>query len=226
MRSTTGTRAAEMALRLKYAGQPAPARRDGARARGRTGQRWVARASGTVYCSRRTRRCSTCATLLADRGVVRPYWEAGMTRPSDRPSVPRAPQHLRRPRQHRRVSRALRVARDRLRGASRAAPATRCPTADLYYLGGGQDRDQMLVAEDLQGRPTICARPSTTARRCWPCAAATSCWATATAGTTATRCPAPGWSISRPSPGDDRMIGNITLRVRPRARRAAHAGRV
>jgi CobQ-like glutamine amidotransferase family enzyme len=26
------------------------------------------------------------------------------------------------------------------------------PEADLYYLGGGQDRDQMLVAADLQGK--------------------------------------------------------------------------
>jgi CobQ-like glutamine amidotransferase family enzyme len=26
------------------------------------------------------------------------------------------------------------------------------PDADLYYLGGGQDRDQMLVASDLQGK--------------------------------------------------------------------------
>ncbi len=31
-------------------------------------------------------------------------------------------------------------------------PGDALPQADLYYLGGGQDRDQMLVAEDLQGK--------------------------------------------------------------------------
>ena len=31
-------------------------------------------------------------------------------------------------------------------------PGGALPEADLYYLGGGQDRDQMLVAQDLQGK--------------------------------------------------------------------------
>ena len=43
------------------------------------------------------------------------------------------------------------VARDRLRalGAARSATSSTATGADLYYIGGGQDRDQELCARDL-----------------------------------------------------------------------------
>ena len=69
--------------------------------------------------------------------------------------------------------------------------------ADLYLIGGGQDRDQLLVAEDLQRHREACTRPSRAARRCSPCAAAISSRATATSRRTAARCPASGCSTSR-----------------------------
>ena len=72
----TGTRAAEMAMRLKYAGLDADG--DPRRAR-RWRLRWTLgapRATGRSTCCPPTRRCSSCARLLVDRGVVRPYWEA------------------------------------------------------------------------------------------------------------------------------------------------------
>ena len=49
------------------------------------------------------------------------------------------------------LERRCRVARDRLRAASPAASATQLDPdgADLYYIGGGQDRDQRLCALDL-----------------------------------------------------------------------------
>ena len=53
---------------------------------------------------------------------------------------------------------------------------------DLFYLGGGQDRDQRLCALDLvadQARRR-CTPPPTAARSCSASAAATSCSATAT----------------------------------------------
>ena len=31
-------------------------------------------------------------------------------------------------------------------------PGDALPAADLYYLGGGQDRDQVLIADDLRGK--------------------------------------------------------------------------
>ena len=72
---------------------------------------------------------------------------------------------------------------------------------DLFYVGGGQDREQLLVAEDLAGEGRRrCARRSRAARRCSRSAAATSCSAAATAASTARRCPASGSSRSRRSP--------------------------
>ena len=78
----------------------------------------------------------------------------------------------------------LRVARDRLRAYAAPGPGERFDPAahDLIYIGGGQDRDQRLVAEDMlrtQARGARAPR-STTARWCSPSAAATSCSATAT----------------------------------------------
>ena len=71
---------------------------------------------------------------------------------------------------------------------------------DLVYVGGGQDREQALIAPDLARRgEATCGAPSRRERRCSPCAAATSCSAAATAAATAPGCRAPASSRSRRS---------------------------
>ena len=64
---------------------------------------------------------------------------------------------------------------------------------DLFYVGGGQDREQELVAHDLaaQGRAR-CARRSRAAPRSSRSAAATSCSAASTATSPAPSCPGSG----------------------------------
>ena len=65
-------------------------------------------------------------------------------------ALPRPDEHLRRPRQPARARAPLRVARDRLRAdASGLGEPLDGERHDLYYIGGGQDRDQRLCAEDL-----------------------------------------------------------------------------
>ena len=72
---------------------------------------------------------------------------------------------------------------------------------DLYYVGGGQDREQLLVAREPRREGGGAARgASTAARRCSPSAAATSCSAAATAASTARTCPASACCRSRRSP--------------------------
>ena len=71
---------------------------------------------------------------------------------------------------------------------------------DLFYMGGGQDRDQVLCAEDLathQARRAARGRGQR-ARSSSPSAAATSCSATPTSST-APSCPASASSTSRRS---------------------------
>ena len=72
---------------------------------------------------------------------------------------------------------------------------------DLYYVGGGQDREQLLVAEDLvrEGRAR-CTRRSATAQRRSRSAAATSSSAAVIAASTARTCRASASSRSRRSP--------------------------
>ena len=106
---------------------------------------------------------------------------------------------------------------------------TRSPPGehDLFYVGGGQDREQALIAPDLAlDRRRRCARPSTAARRCSPSAAATSCSAAATATRAARSCPGVGLLPARHGrrrAADDRRRA---ARVRARARRAPHARRL
>ena len=72
---------------------------------------------------------------------------------------------------------------------------------DLYYVGGGQDREQFLVAENLATKAEPLREAVTAAaRRSSPSAAATSCSVAATAASTAKRCRASGSSRSRRSP--------------------------
>ena len=48
---------------------------------------------------------------------------------------------------------------------------------DIFYMGGGQDRDQALVARDMveTNARRVLHRPPPR-RRSWRCAVATSCW--------------------------------------------------
>ncbi len=74
-------------------------------------------------------------------------------------------------------------------------------SADIILLGGGQDRDQVLVAGGADPADAVDPRGDRRRRAaCSPSAAATSCSATATAATRATTSPAPAWSTSRRSP--------------------------
>ena len=61
---------------------------------------------------------------------------------------------------------------------------------DLFYMGGGQDRDQVAVAHDMVATKRDALHAAADAAR-WssPCAAATSCWATPTSWATRS-CPA------------------------------------
>ena len=155
-----------MALRLKYAGvalDRIEVRADLDAALDR-GLGWRARAAPPT-CWPPTRRCSTCAAL-EQRGLVPPFWEAHDAH-HGRPPLPRAPQHLRRPRQHRACSSgAARWRGHRLRGAADAASAMRSPRRrPLSYLGGGQDRDQLLIADDLARHAEPSARGGGRRRR-------------------------------------------------------------
>ena len=71
---------------------------------------------------------------------------------------------------------------------------------DLYYAGGGQDREQLLVGRTSRRRPRRCRRRSAVARPRLPSAAATSFSAAAIGAFTARTCRASGSSRSRPSP--------------------------
>ena len=69
------------------------------------------------------------------------------------------------------------------------------PTVDLFYVGGGQDREQELVAHDL-------AAKSGRVRRSSPSAVATSCSAGPTATSRVSSCPASGSCRCTPSPAN------------------------
>src|SRR4051812_26694227 len=69
---------------------------------------------------------------------------------------------------------------------------------DLFYLGGGQDRDQQLCALDLATvKRDACTRPPSAGASSSPSAAATSCSATPTSWA-ASGCPASESWTSRP----------------------------
>ncbi len=131
-----------------------------------------------------------------------------------RPSLSRLPEHLRRPRQHRGARRsALRLRGHELDvqaiGIGGSVPAGQI---DLFYIGGGQDREQALVARDLvdEGRAR-CAKRSRQARRSSPSAAATSCSAASIGTSPEWSCPGSGCCRCTRSPGERRMIGDVLL---------------
>ena len=86
---------------------------------------------------------------------------------------------------------------------------------DLFYIGGGQDRDQALCAHDLATvkRDALHAAADARRGRSSPSAAATSCSATPTSSATR-RCRASGSSTSRPcARTGPRLIGNVAIEV-------------
>ena len=86
---------------------------------------------------------------------------------------------------------------------------------DLFYIGGGQDRDQRMVAADMVATQARRAGGGgrRTARPCSPSAAATSCSATATSSARR-RLPGLGLAdletVREPGP---RLIGNVAIEV-------------
>ena len=100
---------------------------------------------------------------------------------------------------------------------------------DLYYLGGGQDRDQAVVAEDLAAHEGArrCAPPSPTAPRRSASAAASSSPGHGYTGTDGSRMPGVGIldldTVAGPDPAD-RQPGDRG-RARRRARAASSASR-
>ena len=151
----TGERAAELGLRMTYGGLPAERlevipsleRRPRPRARARRGRH------ASWSCSRRTRPCSRCARSWANAVRVRPYWESAAMRIrvghlypeylniyADRGNI------------------AVLARRAALRGHELEVRAVGVgqeldPGAyDLLYVGGGQDREQLLIAPDLAAK--------------------------------------------------------------------------
>ena len=100
---------------------------------------------------------------------------------------------------------------------------------DLFYLGGGQDRDQQLCAQDLveRKRDALHAAAARRRARSSPSAAATSCSATPTSSATR-RVPGIGLVDLRTVREDGpRLIGNVAIEVElPGAERPARARRV
>ena len=100
--------------------------------------------------------------------------------------------------------------------AARRSATTIDPDAhDLFYLGGGQDRDQQLCAEDLVAHQARrrCTPPPRAAPRSSASAAATSCSATATSSATRS---VPGVGLStcaRCARTAARLIGNVAIEV-------------
>ena len=138
--------------------------------------------------------------IVAARGLARPYWERSRREHDPRrPPLPGLPEHLRRPRQHRRARAAGGVARARARRDARSGWATRRPRRARPLLrrrrpgprAGARRREPR-----GEGRAR-CARRSPAAPRRLPSAAATSCSAAATAAGTARSMPGVGSAAAR-----------------------------
>ena len=83
---------------------------------------------------------------------------------------------------------------------------------DLFYIGGGQDREQALIAPDLASKRDGLVRARwTAAPRCSPYAAATSCSDAATSTRAAPASPVSALFPHETVAGDRRMIGDVLL---------------
>ena len=152
-----------------------------------------------------------------------------------RPPLSRVPEHLRRSRQHRRPRRgARRCAATSSRSTAVGVGDALDPGAyDLLYIGGGQDREQALIAPDL-----VAKGDALRARRRRGVAMLAVCGGYQLLGRgyrgarRRRSCRAPASSRTRRSPGDARMIGDVLLECelepgerRPIAGFENHAGR-
>ena len=127
-------------------GDPRPPRGTRSRARARPGGRRARRAPDLHRDARAARRSPSPAASCARTGRRR-------REDRGRPPLSGLPQHLRRPRQHRRARPARRAARALARGDGVEPGDALEPWAyDLVYVGGGQDREQALIAPDLAAR--------------------------------------------------------------------------
>ena len=108
------------------------------------------------------------------------------------------------------------MARDRLRGAIAGPGDPIDPGAhDLIYIGGGQDRDQRIVAADMVAtkRDGLASAARRTAPSCSPSAAATSCSATATSSATSGSRGSAIADLETVRSEGPRLIGNIAIEV-------------
>ena len=194
--------------RAERGGAHRPPRRSGRRrARGRGAPRRASRPAGRLEI----RPADGYVGLDRRRSSGGPMMELRAAR-----ALPRADEHLRRPRQHPVPAAALRVARDRLllrrRGARRVARPRRA-RPDLHRRRPGPrpaDRRRRHAGDQARRRSP---RRSRTARSCSRSAAATSCSATATSSATSG---SPGLGLAdletvrEPGP---RLIGNVEIEV-------------
>ena len=196
----SGSRAAELALRFAYGGLARDRIEVVPDLDGRSTAAWSSRprrrADGPPHLHRDAR-------AAPDRGGARPRQEllgAGRMKIRARPSLPRLPEHLRRPRQCRRARRAGARARPRAGGGrdrdGRAGARGHRPLLHRRRPGPrAGPRRARSGGEGARRSP----RPSTAAPSCWRCAAATSCWAASTGTSRAASCPASGYCRCRPS---------------------------
>ena len=130
--------------------------------------------------------------------------------------LPRPAEHLRRPRQPARPGAPGPAARHRRSSPSTSAPTSRCPRdGDIYLLGGGEDRPQVLAAAAAarRRRPAPGRRPRrASSSRCAP---ATSCSAPSSAARRASPCAGLGLLDIRSGRGERRAVGEIVGDVDP-----------
>ena len=97
------------------------------------------------------------------------------------------------------------------------------PEADLYYLGGGQDRDQMLVAADLQGKASDLRAAVDGGAAVLAVCGGYQLLGHRYRGHHGDDMPGTGLVDLETVAGDDRMIGNVTLECDLGDGRSAHA---
>ncbi len=221
---TSGTRAAEMAVRLKYAGLDPDAVRvepDLAAALDTA----VAVGDGPVYV------LTTYTAMLELAGRADPprrraaVLGGGM---SDLRVGHLYPEHLNIYADRGNIA-VLRYRCER-RGIGfetvECGPGDDLPEADLYYLGGGQDRDQVAIAEDLVGKAADLRSAVDGGAAVLAVCGGYQLLGHGYRGHAGDDMPGTGLVDLVTDAGPTRMIGNIAIRCELDARRPAHGGRL